>query len=306
MDTKEKNRMHLTGKRPRSSAEPGRSVKEDTQIRYTPAKPFNRNRFLLHLATAAAAVLALFVVMSIFFKVDENKILISGAEKYTLWEVREASGIQNGDGLLGLSRAKISARIRTRLPYVDTVRVGIKLPDTVHIEITERMVVYAIEDISGAWWLLNAGGQIVDTTDAAAAMDYTRIINVKVQNSAVGEQAKPAESVSDPTDPSAPITPAVSGKVRLDAALQVLAALEETGILRGVNTVDVSEPAGLTLLYDNRCRVYLGDTTRLDYKLRAMKAAIEKMGQYQSGYLDASFTTWPNDVYFKRVDEENG
>ena len=94
MDTKENNRMHLTGRRPRRKAESSRPVKEENQIRYTPAKPFNRNRFLLHLATVVAV---LFAVMSIFFKVDENKILISGAEKYTLWQIKEAAGIQDGD-----------------------------------------------------------------------------------------------------------------------------------------------------------------------------------------------------------------
>ena len=48
--------------------------------------------------------------------------------------------------------------------------------------------------------------------------------------------------------------------------------------------------------YGNRYHVTLGDAGRLEYKVSAMKAAIQKMGEYQSGYLDVSFTTWPDQV----------
>lgn len=302
MDTKERNKMHLTGRRPRRKAVSSKLVKEpETQIQYIPAKPFNRKQFLLHLATVAAVVLALVLGMSLFFRAEQ--VTVSGAEKYTPWEVREASGVQDGDGLLGLSRAKISARIRARLPYVETVRVGIKLPDTVNIEITERTVVYAIEDVSGAWWLLSADGRIVDTTDAATAMDYTQVLGVKVRNDKVGEQAIPAESVTDTTEE---IISATSAKRCLDAAVLLLSALEDNGIMGKVDAINVEDPAALTLRYENRYEVNLGDTERLVYKISAMKAAIEKMGQYQNGYLDVSFTVWPNEVGYRPFDDENG
>ena len=249
-------------------------------------------------------VLALVVGMSIFFKAEQ--VTVSGAEKYTAWEIKEASGIQDGDGLLGLSRAKISARIRAKLPYVDTVRVGIKLPDTVIIEITERTVVYAIEDVDTSWWLLDASGRIVDSTDTAAAKNHTRILNVKIQNAVVGEQAIAAEPVVETTGETTPTLPPVSAKAQLAAAVQVLTALENNGVMGNVDTVDVADPDGLTLLYESRYQVTLGDISRLDYKIAAMKAAIEKMGQYQSGYLDASFAIYPNEVGYRPFDDASG
>ena len=86
--------MHLSGKPVKRKA--ARQKKEsEVQIQYTPAKPFNRNRFLLQLATVLGVVLALVLVMSIFFKVDQ--VMVSGSEKYTPWEIKEAAGIQNGD-----------------------------------------------------------------------------------------------------------------------------------------------------------------------------------------------------------------
>jgi len=81
MQTKDRNRMHVTGRRVQRKAVHTKKEPE-VKIQYTPAKPFNRNRFLLHLATVIAVVLALVLGMSIFFKAKQ--VLVSGAEKYTL------------------------------------------------------------------------------------------------------------------------------------------------------------------------------------------------------------------------------
>lgn len=300
MQTKERNKMHVTGKSTRrQSARP--SKQPEMQVQYTPAKPFNRNRFLLHMATVLAVVLAVVLVMSIFFKVGQ--VMVSGAEKYTPWEVKEAAGIQDGDALLSLSEAKITARIQNKLPYVGDVRVGIKLPDTVNIEIKELEVVYAVEDCNGAWWLMDAGGRIVDATDMAAAKGYTRLEGVKIQDGVVGEQASgfqpESESATQGTEQITVTLPQISAKEQLDAAIQILTALEKNGVMGTVDTVNVSDPAALSVMYDSRYQVTLGDVSRMEYKIGAMKSSVEELGQYQSGYLDVSFTIWPNEVGYR-------
>lgn len=289
------NRRKNTGNPPRRKRAPVK--KKEAQIQYTPAKPFNRNRFLLRLATAAAVVLALFAGMSIFFKVDSTKILVAGAEKYTAWDVAEASGVRDGDSLLGLSKAKIGAKICKKLPYVDSVRVGIKLPDTVHIEIKERSVAYAVSDTMSNWWLLNAQGRIIDKADGAAVKSHTQILGVKLQGAMVGEQAVASEAApTTPTD--APALPVVSGKVLLENALRLIGALEKNGVMGNVDSVDVSDLSRLTLVYEDRFTINMGDNTKMDYKIASIKAVIKKLGDYDQGYLDASFTTHPAEVLF--------
>lgn len=307
MVTKDRNRTHLKGKTAGRKAT--RLKKEsEVQIQYTPAKPFNRNRFLLHLATVLCVVLALVLGMSTFFKVDQ--VTVAGSEKYTPWEIKEAAGIQSGDALLSISEAKITANIQKKLPYVGDVRVGIKLPNMVKIEIVELEVVYAVQDSNNAWWLMDKTGRVVDSANAAAAKDYTCVAGVKIQEGVVGQQAVAYESKETepstqatevgPTIPTLPATPVAQ---LWDAAIQILTALEANGVMGKVDSVDVSKIAELTLKYDGRYLVTLGDTSRLDYKIGAMKASIEKMGQYQAGYLDVSFTIWPNEVGYRPFDE---
>ena len=302
-------------KRTRRPAAPARQRKPNTarpsreseiQVQYTPAKPFNRNRFLLRLATVAAVVLALVLGMSIFFKV--HQVTVSGAVKYTPWEIREASGIQDGDALLSLSEARITAKIRANLPYVGDVRVGIKLPDTVNIEIVELEVVYAISDSSNMWWLMDASGRIVDRTNTAEAKNYTRILGVQIVDPVVGKQAVAAEPESDTdsteTGPTVVTLPKTPDSELLNTAVQILTSLEHNGVMGTIDSVDVSQLQTLTIWYEDRYQVTLGDASRLDYKIGAMKAAIQKMGQYQSGYLDVSFTIWPDEVGYRAFDSK--
>ena len=125
-----------------------------------PKKPVNWKKIRM---ITVAVVLALVLGMSVFFRV--KVITVSGANVYSAWTVREKSGISIGDNLLTFGRTKASGQIIANLPYVKSARIGIKLPDTVNIEITEWDVLYSIRDDANRWWLLNSEGKIVDNVD---------------------------------------------------------------------------------------------------------------------------------------------
>ena len=161
---------------------------------YTQPQAFNRNRLLVQLLTVVAVVMALVMGLSVFFKIEN--IHVSGAEVYSEWAVREASGLTEGDNLLTFSHARSAALIKANLPYVDTVRFGIKLPDTVNIIVKEDDVVYAIKDQNGQWWLMNSEGRIVEMGDNASASDHTQIHGVVLEDPVVDERAVAMEMVS--------------------------------------------------------------------------------------------------------------
>ena len=263
---------------------------------YTQPQAFNRNRLLVQLLTVLAVVIALVLGLSVFFKVEH--IQISGAEVYKDWTIREASGLKEGDNLLTFSHARSAALIKANLPYVDTVRFGIKLPDTVNIIVKEDQVVYAIKDQNGQWWLMNSDGRIVEMGDNAKASNHTQILGVALDNPVVDERAVAMEAVSTETVPEGETVPVVTttGSQRLTAALQILRALEENDIVGEAASVDVTRIEDIILWYGSRYQVNLGDSTRLDYKIACMNDVILQMSDYQSGILDISFTIWPTQV----------
>lgn len=275
----------------------------NADIVYTQPKPFNRNRFLLRLITVAAVVFALVLGMAIFFKVEH--ITVSGMEKYTAWEIRQASGIQEGENLLTISDAKIGGRITTALPYVKQARVGIKLPDTVNIEIVELDVAYAAQAEDGSWWLINAAGKVVDKINGTEAKTHTQVLGIQLDKPEVGQQAVAAEpqqetqaSESEEESQTVPAPVTISAAEYLKVAVTILQNLEENGFIGELASIDVSNLNDLEIWYGQRFQIKLGDRQNLSYKISSVKAVIEssEIGDYSSGILDVSFTTWPDSV----------
>ena len=263
---------------------------------YTQPQAFNRNRLLVQLLTVVGVVIALILGLSVFFKVET--IQVSGAEVYSEWTIREASGLKEGDNLLTFSHARSAALIKANLPYVDTVRFGIKLPDTVNIIVKEDEVVYAVKDQNGQWWLMNSEGRIVEMGDNSKASNHTQILGVVLENPVADERAVAMEAVSNETVPEGETVPMVTttGAQRLTAALQILKALEQNDIVGEAASVDVTRIEDIILWYGSRYQVNLGDSSRLDYKIACMSDVILQMSDYQSGILDISFTIWPTQV----------
>ena len=280
----------------KKSKKSSRAKQPTPAVIYTQPQAFNRNRLLVQLLTVVAVVVALVMGLSVFFKVEN--IQVSGAEVYSEWAIREASGLNEGDNLLTFSHARSAALIKANLPYVDTVRFGIKLPDTVNIIVKEDDVVYAIKDQNGQWWLMNSDGRIVEMGDNSKASNHTQILGVALENPIPNERAVAMEEVPAETlaegETMAVVT--TTGAQRLTAAMQILQALEENDIVGSAASVDVTRIEDIILWYGTRYQVNLGDSARLDYKIACMNDVILQMSDYQSGILDISFTIWPNQV----------
>lgn len=318
----EKNRENQAKKR-----EAQAKRKNVPAVIYTDPAPFNRDRLIVEALTVVAVALALVMCMSVFFKVKD--ITVSGNDVYSPWSIREASGINEGDNLLSFGVAKASGKIIANLPYVESVRIGIKLPDTVMIEVKERKVAYAIRSSDGIWWLMDSDGRVVEMTTDTGAGNYTQILGVTLDSPTVGELAVAAEDSTDTTEPAADTTasteettaptettaPAeddaladgvttvtVSNSQRLQVALEILQALEANDIVGDAASVDVAQLDDIILWYGTRYQVNLGDTQQLEYKIACMNDCVLQLSEYQSGILDISFRTWKTQVGYTPFD----
>lgn len=304
MDTKERRRRadaHRKKTAPRAAAwreapaAPGREVPE---VRYTQPKPLRRGKLVLQLLSMAAVVMAVMMGLSVFFRVET--VMVSGAESYTPWMIREASGIEDGESLLSVREARIASRIQGKLPYVDEVKVSVTLPGTVNIDIRELQVTYAIQAGDSSWWLISSEGRVVEKT--ASAGSFTRVQGVKLQNPEPMEQAKawvapaipdPAatEEATEPSETSEPVNPAPLAEQqladeRLAALLTVLRELEHNRIIGEARIIDVSDPTDIRLEFGQNLVVRLGGSERMSYKVAYMAAALDQLGENAGGDLD--------------------
>lgn len=290
------------GRMEKKAAEAARRKKRLAELNapaivYTQPRAFNSSRLAVQLLTILAVVLALVLGMSVFFRV--KTITVSGAQVYSPWTILETSGIKEGDNLLTFGRTKASGQIIANLPYVKSARIGIKLPDTVNIEIEEASVVYAIQDEDSVWWLINSNGRIVEQTNTANARNYTKVQGVTLTAPQPGAQSIATEPLPTETNAEGEYLPvAVTGASQLNAALHILQALENNDIVGSAASVDVTRLNDIILWYGTQYQVNLGGTDNMDYKIACMNDAILQMSGYQTGILDISFTTMTDKVIF--------
>ena len=258
--------------RPRKHApvqEPERVVPE---VVYQQPKPFSRSRLILRLATVVAVVVALMLALSIFFKVEN--IEVSGCDKYTAYQVQQASGIEQGGQLLTFSRARAAGKILNALPYIRSVRIGITLPDTVKIEIVESVVTYAVEDQNGSLWLIDCDGKVLEQVNDAGGNPV--ITGVTLATPTVGKQAAAYENATEATDEAGNVIPVtVTAARRLETAMKIAQNLEASKIYGQVTSIDVTNVFDVVLWYGETYRILMGEAGDVSYQVALMKAAVE-------------------------------
>ncbi len=294
MDTKEKVRKTSAPPPRKKTTEPPKPMQD---VVYIPAKPFMRNRLLIRLASVVAIVVALLLAMSVFFRVEY--IQVSGMAQYSAWDISQASGIKEGDSLFSLGLPGAVAKIQA-LPYVKDVRIGIKLPNTVMIEITEVRVTYAVKAQDGQWWLVDSAGHVVEELSATDEREHTKILGVHLLEPKAGEQCTALETVTPGPDDSAPVT--VTAAQRLSTALDIADYMEANGIIGQAASIDVNDMGNLQFWYGQQYQVKLGDDSQLGYKINLAKGAIDTLNQesHNSGVLDATLSVDKNGIRYTR------
>lgn len=303
MDTKQRNRKATAGRRSRTVSSDKSRVRttpagqkqpaQDTaaktvpEVVYMAPKPFNRNRLLLRLGTVAAVVIAFLLSVSVFFKVEN--VQVSGNQKYEAHAIFEASGIQNGENLITLSRAKAAGKIMKALPYVKSVRIGIKLPDTVMITIEEVEVTYAVRARDDSWWLLSSDGKVIEKDAAGQQTSHTKLLGMQIEVPQVGQTAVAMEQPpkTDEAGNTLPVT--VTAARQLQTALQIAQHLEQNHMIGSAASIDVTSVMDMVVMYGEKFRIKLGDDSALATKITRMKNVIDYMEAnkpYASGTID--------------------
>lgn len=263
METERKNPAPSRRRRPAAKTQ----KKPKPEIAYTQPRPFYRNRLIVQLLSVAAVVVAFTIGISIFFKVDT--VTVTGASKYSAATIAEASAIRSGDSLLFFGRAGAAYKIKTKLPYVDTVRFRLELPGTVNIIVEEKDVAYAVQATDGSWWMMTADGMLAEKTTSDVAENGSTIEGVILQNPKAGELAEAAQN-------DAQIGTATAAD-RLKVAVQILAQLERWELFAPATRIDVTDLFALRLYCGPDYRVELGDSGSMEEKIQMLKFALPQL-----------------------------
>lgn len=224
-------------------------------------------------AKMVISVAVVLLLMLVFFRVRSFEV--SGNVRYSADEIAEASGITQGDILLGVNKTSTASRLLVKLPYLEQVIIEKRLPGTIRFEVKECVAVGAAASEFGTYWLLNEEGKLLEEAgevDDGADFAYPVIEGILIDLPTGGDIV----SFSD----------VLRGRIAMD----VLRAVTDTGLSGNISVINVEDDSGVYLIYDGRLEVRLGNAEDAEYKLQYFKAVLSKLDDNATGAVDLSFS----------------
>lgn len=206
-------------------------------------------------------MLFIYFVVTMLFNVDH--IDVSGNTMYEEADIIKASGIGKGDNLFNLDLKKAEDSIYSGFSYVEDVEVKRMFPNGVSIDITEAETFASIEESDG-YTLLSRGGKVLERGLEQPARRTMVARGFSTITSTEGDQK------------------------RFGLLKDIIIYLDGLG-MRDCDIVDLTDTLSISVIYDSRIKIELGNELELQYKLQFADSIIrEKLPETGYFLVDAS------------------
>ena len=204
-------------------------------------------RVLFLVILVAAAICAL----TIFFKV--KTISVEGAMRYRTEEIVAGMGVKQGDNLYLWNKVKVSDRLLHDFPYLESVQIRRRLPDTLMVTVTECSGAVAVP--SGTdYCYLSEQGKVLELSETDGGLATVSGVTL--------EDAEPGELVERAQD------------AYIDALLDVLQTLDAAGMLDGLRFINLTDLTDIRIGYEGRFDIRVGTLDGLSYRIRFAQTVI--------------------------------
>ena len=244
-------------------------------------RKLKKNMLSVLLAVVVMCV-GLVLVFSLFFKI--NTITISGDKVYSDKMVADKSGIEMGENLFKVNGEKLTEKLSKDLPYIKSVTVERKLPDTIIINVEAAKEVAAITTKKG-FVLLDETGKVLDKNASILKENVAVVNNVKLKEYIEGEKV------------------ILTDEKKTETLIKLFEAIKNAD-MQLLTEIDLKNVNDIKIKYDDRITFAVGSLTNIETKLARGVAALEKENEinaYSEGTLDLKTEPY---VYFKSGSED--
>ncbi len=226
--------------------------------------------FLIVVSVFLAAA-AIYLCLTMLFNVD--RVNIEGNTLYEERDLIETSGIEKGENLFEVDTAYAEAKLYAVYNYIEAVEVKRSFPNAVTITITEAEPFAVIEEADG-YTLVSAGGKVLERGLEEVPYGMLSVRGISTITSTEDDIKRTA---------------------LMQRIINTMRELE----MEGYNFLDLSDTLEITMIYENRVRVELGNELELEYKLQFADKVI-KDNLSETGYqlVDASV---PGEIMTKEM-----
>ncbi len=221
--------------------------------------------FLICLSLCVGVILSL----TVFFPIEN--ISISGSKVYNAEQILKKSGIEIGDNLFTVSASSVQSRLKSKLPYIESIAFERELPGTLKIKVK-------------------------DSSEYACYLVKDKYYTVSKDNWVLSESESPPENIFVITGSKALCN--VGSAVKFsDEETKVL--MEELISALGqekveINAVDISDKVALKIEVDGRFSVNLGTSNNIPEKIKHLNSMIKEISPEKRGKINLSMWSTTN------------
>ena len=183
---------------------------------------------------------AVYLCLTMLFNVD--RVIIEGNTLYEERDLIETSGIEKGENLFEVDIAYAEDKLYSVYNYVEEVEVKRSFPNAVTITIVEATPFSVIEEADG-YTLVSAGGKVLER----------------------GLEEVPDGMLS--VRGLSTVTSTEDDIKRMELMKKIINTMQKLEMEDYV-FLDLSDTLEITMIYDNRVKVNLGNELELEYKLQ--------------------------------------
>lgn len=221
--------------------------------------------FFIIVLIAVGTVLSL----TVFFPIEN--LSSSGSAVYSSEQIVSASGIEKGDNLFTVDKSKVINRLKSKLPYIESVKFERSLPGTLKLKVTDADEYYCILN-EEKYYTVSLSGWVLSESDTANENIY-EIRGAKVK-CAVGTQLEFADTEDN----------------RL---IEIISkSLKENDIK--IDYIDITDDINLTVGAEGRFTVNFGTSNNIEEKAKHLAGMIKEIPEKSGGKINLSMWTPSN------------
>ena len=247
-------------------------------------KIVTRNRRILFGTVAVVVVAAVFAVLSltVLFNVSEVKVAKAG-KHYQPEQIIEAADVEVGDNMVATNWDRVKEKVEQKLPYVLSLEIKKTASGKITFSVVDDTATLVFKTSKG-YALADANCKVLEIVKEKPKNKGLTLLTVKNRINA---------------DPGEIISFADDGESILYDTIRT--AIKNSGI-GNITGIDISDPENIYLEYQNRYRLYLGNSEDIEYKLREAKKIIAEEDENDPNQIGEINLSILKKVYVEKLD----
>lgn len=247
-------------------------------------KIVTRNRRILFGTVAVVVVAAVFAVLSltVLFNVSEVKVAKAG-KHYQPEQIIEAADVEVGDNMVATNWDRVKEKVEQKLPYVLSLEIKKTASGKITFSVVDDTATLVFKTSKG-YALADANCKVLEIVKEKPKNKGLTLLTVKNRIN-----ADPGETISFADD----------GESILYDTIRT--AIKNSGI-GNITGIDISDPENIYLEYQNRYRLYLGNSEDIEYKLREAKKIIAEEDENDPNQIGEINLSILKKVYVEKLD----